>query len=190
VGQQSPDPASFSLVDALQDDPFYLAISVDYEKEPRIRRLRLAEYFSYSLDESRIFGRCVQLEDRRVGAAAWLLPGDEVRQRASRRKLAFLERELGPVGQRNYKAIVSWMAERSAPLVSNAWYLPIIGLAPHAQGQGLGGHLLRPTLAEADREGVDCYLETFSARSVRFYERFGFRSVGSFSNPLQTRNIP
>jgi GNAT superfamily N-acetyltransferase len=75
------------------------------------------------------------------------------------------------------------MSERSALLVHSAWYLSIVGVAPHAQGQGLGRRLLQPTLTEADRAGADCYLETFSARSLRFYERLGFQSLRLFLEP-------
>lgn len=178
------DPASFSLVDALQDDPFYVAISVEQENEPALRRLRLAEYFSYSLEEARILGRCVHLDDWSIGAAAWLLPSDEKRrQQASLRKLEFIASSLGSSGGQNYQAIVNWMCEQSAPHVTKAWYLSIIGIAPHTQGKGLGTQLLRPTLAEADAAGADCYLETFNPRGMRFYERLGFWKVKVFREP-------
>ena len=75
------------------------------------------------------------------------------------------------------------MAEQSAPLVNGAWYLSIIGIAPHAQGQGLGQRLLAPTLAEADAAGADCYLETFNTRNFRFYERVGFQTKRIFREP-------
>ena len=53
-------------------------------------------------------------------------------------------------------------------------YLTILGVDPDRQGQGIGGALLRPFLAEADRDGVVCYVETTRARNVPFYERHGF----------------
>ena len=55
------------------------------------------------------------------------------------------------------------------------WYLEVMGVAPEAQGKGLGGRLLAPVLETADREHVDCYLETADRTNVRFYERHGFR---------------
>lgn len=167
------DPASFSLMDALQDDPFYAAISVEYDKEPTSRRFRLAQYFPYCLEEARTLGRCVHLDDRSMGATACLLPGDEERrQRASSQKAEFLGRCLGSFGRENYDAIANWMSEKSAPQVKDAWYLSIIGIAPHAQGRGLGSQLLLPTLAEADVAGADCY-----------YERLGFQTLGLFLEP-------
>jgi GNAT superfamily N-acetyltransferase len=183
VEHEPLDPASYSLVEALTDDPFYAAISVE-QKEPAARRRGLAGYFSYSLEEARLLGRCLHLDDRSIGAAAWLLPGNEERRRqASIRKREFLERCLGSTGRKNYDAIVAWMSERSAPQLKNAWYLSIVGIAPHAQGRGLGRQLLLPTLHEAARATAVCYLETFSARNVRFYERLGFCTLGVFLEP-------
>lgn len=182
--QRSLDPASFSLVDALHEDPFYVAISVDYENQPRLRRLCLAEYFSYSLEEARLIGRCVHLSDHSIGAAAWLLPQDEAQRRqSSSRKVKFLENCLGPTGRRNYEAIVNWMSKQSASHIAGAWYLSIVGVAPEAQGRGLGSQLLMPTLAEADAAVAQCYLETFSARNIRFYNRLGFHMLQVFLEP-------
>ena len=43
--------------------------------------------------------------------------------------------------------------------------------------------LLEPTLGEADTAGASCYLETFSARNPRFYERLGFELAASHVEP-------
>jgi GNAT superfamily N-acetyltransferase len=46
---------------------------------------------------------------------------------------------------------------------------------PEAQGKGVGRALMEEVLAMADREGVECYLES-SRRvpNVEIYEKFGF----------------
>jgi ribosomal protein S18 acetylase RimI-like enzyme len=54
------------------------------------------------------------------------------------------------------------------------WYLMILGVDPPHQGRGVGGTLIRPTLARADAEGVRCYLETAKERNLAFYRRHGF----------------
>ena len=54
------------------------------------------------------------------------------------------------------------------------WYLIVIGVEPDLQGQGVGSALVRHGLAEADRHGHPCYLETSDLRNVAFYERHGF----------------
>lgn len=58
------------------------------------------------------------------------------------------------------------------------WYLPLIGIDPRHQGQGLGSMLLRHTLAECDRDGTAAYLEASNWRNVPFYERHGFQLRG------------
>jgi GNAT superfamily N-acetyltransferase len=54
------------------------------------------------------------------------------------------------------------------------WYLETMGVDPAAQHKGIGGRLLEPVLENADRHGVDCYLETADRANVDFYERHGF----------------
>ena len=54
------------------------------------------------------------------------------------------------------------------------WYAMVIGVDSSLQGQGIGGRLLEPVLANADREGVPCYLETCQRANVRFYCKHGF----------------
>jgi ribosomal protein S18 acetylase RimI-like enzyme len=54
------------------------------------------------------------------------------------------------------------------------WYLMVLGVDPDLQGQGVGSALVAEGLAQADRAGVPCYLETSERRNLRFYERHGF----------------
>ena len=100
------------------------------------------------------------------------------------RKRAFLEDCLGQTGSANYYKIVEYMSKKSAAVVGHdAWYLSIVAVDPTKQGQGLGRQLLAPTMKEADSIGTISYLETFSQRSVRFYERLGFTTRASFQEP-------
>jgi ribosomal protein S18 acetylase RimI-like enzyme len=59
------------------------------------------------------------------------------------------------------------------------WYLFAVGVAPEAQGQGLGSALIREGLGLADAAGHPCYLETSNERNLAYYERFGFRVLGT-----------
>jgi ribosomal protein S18 acetylase RimI-like enzyme len=54
------------------------------------------------------------------------------------------------------------------------WYLETMGVDPTVQRQGLGGRLLKPVLEIADRDQVDCYLETAEPRNADYYARHGF----------------
>jgi GNAT superfamily N-acetyltransferase len=54
------------------------------------------------------------------------------------------------------------------------WYLETMGVDPAVQRRGLGGRLLKPVLEIADRDRVDCYLETAEPRNAEYYARHGF----------------
>jgi ribosomal protein S18 acetylase RimI-like enzyme len=54
------------------------------------------------------------------------------------------------------------------------WYLEAMGVDPAVQRRGLGGNLIRPVLEIADRDQVDCYLETARPENVDYYSRHGF----------------
>jgi GNAT superfamily N-acetyltransferase len=54
------------------------------------------------------------------------------------------------------------------------WYLETMGVDPAVQRRGLGGRLLEPVLEIADRDRVDCYLETAEPRNADYYARHGF----------------
>jgi ribosomal protein S18 acetylase RimI-like enzyme len=54
------------------------------------------------------------------------------------------------------------------------WYLETMGVDPSVQRRGLGGRLLEPVLEVADRDQVDCYLETARPENADYYARHGF----------------
>jgi GNAT superfamily N-acetyltransferase len=179
------DPASSSAVAALEDDPFYRSICAPYYSDTVRRRAVLAKYFDYSIQEGRELGRCIHLADEARGVAVWLLPqSPEVESQAAERKRTFLQATLNIEGCANYYRIIEFMSAKSATLVDEAaWYLSIVAVDPAAQGQGLGRKLLEPTIAEADRAGVTCYLETFGQRNLSFYQGLGFAPAARFTEP-------
>ena len=65
--------------------------------------------------------------------------------------------------------------ERRAPSSRRPTLVPgDDGVARGAQRQGVGGRLLEPVLEIADRDQVDCYLETVEPRNAEYYARHGF----------------
>ena len=66
-------------------------------------------------------------------------------------------------------ALIEWRHPRKPH-----YYFPYIGVAPPAQGQGLGSSLMRPTLDRCDEQGLPAYLEASSERNAVLYERLGF----------------
>ncbi len=171
-----------ALVEALSDDPFYRSITVDFATDPARRDAVLGQYFDYSMAEAERIGVCAVLPGC---AAIWSLPMPAARRGAeAAAKERHLATVLGPQGIQNYHRIVSFMAPLAEPLApADAWYLSIVGVAAASQNQGLGARLLTPTLALAREAGAACYLETFTPRNLPFYERLGFRVVGTFREP-------
>jgi ribosomal protein S18 acetylase RimI-like enzyme len=54
-------------------------------------------------------------------------------------------------------------------------YLWFLGVAPAAQGRGVGSALLRAANARLDAAAMPAYLETGTPRNVALYERHGFK---------------
>lgn len=179
------DPACPATAAALEGDPFYLAITEEFAGDPAARRRVLERYFAYSIQEGSAIGRTVHLPNPSQGVAVWLLPqSSEMEARCAQAKRAFLESTLGPRGTANYYSIVGYMSGKAGLIVGDdAWYLSIIAVDPALQGRGCGPQLLAPTLSEADALGVVTYLETFSPRNPRFYERLGFVTRARFDEP-------
>jgi GNAT superfamily N-acetyltransferase len=59
------------------------------------------------------------------------------------------------------------------------WYLPLIGVDPAHQGQGIGSALLSQALSPCDGQRLPAYLEATSPGNIRFYQRHGFEALGS-----------
>lgn len=174
-----------SLSDALQDNPYYQAILVDFATDQDRAAQILRSYFDCAAQQAAVAGKLVLCDPPEIGAALWSVPVDtEVAARAKSKRRKAIESLLGPKGLSNYKRIVKFVGEASAPHVKNAWwYLSIAGITPSAQGQGSGSRLLAPTLAEADATSAVCWLETFTPRNHAFYQRLGFKKVATISEP-------
>jgi GNAT superfamily N-acetyltransferase len=175
-----------ALVNSLRFDPFYAAISQNFADDEARRRDALARYFDYSMSEGTRLGRVVVWPVQSVGAAVWLLPvEDSELDRESEARAAFLSHTMGTRGADAYRRIIDFMKPRAYEAVDeSAWYLSIVGVAPSAQSQGIGTRLIAPTLAEADDAGVECYLETFDSRNLRFYQRLGFSALATHVEPV------
>jgi len=58
-----------------------------------------------------------------------------------------------------------------------------VGVAPEAQGTGIGRAFLRPMIDQADAADQPCYLETAQPTNVAFYEKLGFDRVLDIREP-------
>jgi GNAT superfamily N-acetyltransferase len=106
--------------------------------------------------------------------AVWLPPGAEPDGDAI---ADVLSRTVAPEKHADLFAVAEQM-DASHPAFRH-WYLPWLGVRPDRQGRGLGGELLSHGLETADADDLPTYLETPNPRTVPFYERHGFRLIGT-----------
>ena len=180
-----PDAAQ-ALFEALSDDPFYMTLASAASYEAADARAAMLRYFDYSLVEADTHGRVIFADNMRNGAAAWSVPLlPEQSSALAEQKRSFIQRHLGNKCRQTYQTIAANMhAETGRYTPDNCWYLSIIGVAPLAQGRGLGRNLMEKILPQADAAGFATYLETFSPRNKLFYLRLGYDEVATISEPV------
>lgn len=179
-------PAARSLAAALIADPFYRTVTVACGDDEAARLEMLAAYFELALAEGLQAGRVDLADIDGNGAAIW-----NTDTPAAARQAAYAQREtalralLGPQGFAHFTAIVENMEQVLGQHdLSKAWYLSIAGVAPAAQGRGLGASVLAPGLAAVDQAGAVCFLETYNQRSLPFYGRLGFEVAGRYAEAV------
>ena len=64
------------------------------------------------------------------------------------------------------------------------WYLLALGVAPEAQGRGIGRRLIAPILARSDEDSFPCYLETQTEANIAFYRKSGFDVIDKRREPV------
>lgn len=159
------------------DPPFVWALPDAASRRRRLRRIFVTMFRhepAGRLDVAEVGGRV-------TGGALWLRPGHWNQSVLS--QLAAMPgflRGFGrriPYGQRLVTASVA--VHPSEP----HWHLSMVGVAPSAQGQGVGAALLRRGLAVCDAEHLPSYLESTKLENVALYAHFGFERVGTLPLP-------
>jgi GNAT superfamily N-acetyltransferase len=167
-------PVSLSLAQALMDDPFYQAVTIDSAHDAEKRNLVLAQYIDLAIAEAGAVGEVQYAGDD--GAAIWLM--NEVDSVAAEKhyaaKVKALSALLGEEGFNNYLRICESMSANLPAELEGTWYLSILGMQSAARGKGLGQRLLETTLKRADAQHATSFLETFNPLSLPFYRRVGF----------------
>ena len=115
------------------------------------------------------------------GAALWLPPGVAPDEQAV---AALLERTVPAHRLTGLYAMLEQMG-RFHPSEPH-WYLPLIGVEPSRQGQGVGDALIDHTLHVVDHDHRPAYLESSNPKNISLYERHGFELLGT----IQTGDSP
>ncbi|WP_431782619.1 GNAT family N-acetyltransferase [Streptomyces chumphonensis] len=163
-----------TLARAFADYPFTRHVIAAEGHEERVRRFQEVCLTRIGM----VYGR-VWVADGGRAVAVWATPDADPSP-------AFAE--VGPVleeltGDRQAAYASADQAVAPHRPQEPAWFLNAVAVAPEAQGEGLGGAVLAPGLAEAGNAGLPVFLETSSERNVRFYERLGFRVTAAVTLP-------
>ncbi len=119
-----------------------------------------------------------------LGAAIWLAPGQKAYDLTFWKQIALAPLMLsiaGLAGMSRGFALADEL-ERHHPSVPHA-HLVFLGVAPAAQGRGVGSAILKTTLAPLDAARVTAFLEATTARNVSLYQRHGFEITGEIVLP-------
>jgi ribosomal protein S18 acetylase RimI-like enzyme len=116
-----------------------------------------------------------------AAVALWLAPGEGPDEKTLGE---LIETTVAREKQDDMAAVVEEMG-RYHPQEPH-WYLPLIGVEPSRQGQGLGSALLRTSLSRCDADGLPAYLESSNPKNQPLYERHGFQAIGE----IKIRNCP
>lgn len=160
----------------------FAILALAFDADPIVRHwlpdpLRFLTYFPQI---ARCFGgrglehRWAHVADGSSGAALWLPPGVEPDQEGM--NAIFVH----AVPEEKQAALAAFGDEMAAlhPREPH-YYLPLMGVDPRHQREGIGSALLRYALERCDREGVPAYLEATSPENFRLYARHGFEHCGT-----------
>jgi ribosomal protein S18 acetylase RimI-like enzyme len=123
-----------------------------------------------------------------AAAAVWIPPGGvELTEDEEQRIEPLLDELVGPRAPQVMELLERF--EAAHPREEPHYYLSLLGTAERHRGQGVGMALLRENLRRIDEEGKAAYLESSNPANERRYEGVGFRRIGEFTTPDDTRTV-
>jgi ribosomal protein S18 acetylase RimI-like enzyme len=159
---------------AFDADPVFDWLS----REGKARGAALQRFFHWILEDHTLtHGECWVSADG-LSAAAWVPPHAHARGRQIGEDMAALPAVLRLTGlSRLARSRAMAAALDKLPPPEPFFHLAFLGVAPRAQGKGLGSALLEKTLARVDAAGGNAYLENSNPRNLPLYERAGFTLI-------------
>jgi len=159
---------------ALNDDPISTYIFPnDYEREEKLKYV-FRVTTCIGIRHGEVYAASPNLE----GIAIWI-PCKRYKE-----KISWLLRcgglstgmKLGMEAGKRSSPIQKFIGEVHSEIISvEHWYLNELGVDPPFQGKGFGSSLMRYMLNKIDEQGLPVYLETALEKTVKYYEKFGFK---------------
>ena len=164
-----------ALAAAFEDDPIFGWLLPDERRRPD----RLLRFFTLEIGDVVLPSGAAWMSPASSGACLELPPG---KWRMPLRTQARHAPQFAAVFGRSLpRALITITKMERLHLREPHFYVPYVGVAPEAQGAGLGTKLLGRTVERADAAGLPTYLEATSERNAALYERLGFEHLGAFT---------
>ena len=180
-------PASRVLAQAFQDDPLWAYFIPD----KLVRKGKLHCLSDFLVSYGILYGQSYATSQSLEGVALWFSPqqGELTLWRMIRCGVLALYFNVGRKVVSRVNSFFDYsdkVHHRLAPFPH--WYLGLIGVDPEFQGRGYASALIKPMLAQIDKEHLPCYLETANEKNVPVYEHYGFEVVESGTIPSSSVN--
>lgn len=187
LSSEQKNRAAEMLAQAFRDDPLYSHIFPDVVQRTKSMRSLWRAVLTVTLRYGAVY-----TTSELHGVACWMRPGrPELGLWQILRTGFALQRAVArfPADARSrFLDIIGYVDRMHSQVMPQPhWYLWVLGVAPEHQGRGVGGQLLQPILAQADRDRLPCYLETESERNVAFYRQHGFKVIPADTPPQGVR---
>jgi GNAT superfamily N-acetyltransferase len=150
------------------------------------RTRAFSHFFLASVREGAFLHSVYSTVGQTEGVAVWSAPNAHELTLEQREQTGFnqMEEQFGTEPYKRFIDVFSAISHAHTHAMPEPhWYLSLLGVSPRSQGRGIGSALLAPVLQQADKEGIPCYLETFRARNVTFYQHHGFHITESGIEP-------
>jgi GNAT superfamily N-acetyltransferase len=164
------------VVRAFYDDPLAVYLFPDVAE----REIKLPRVFEPMVRYCHLYGGACATSANLEGIIVWL-PSERAHRtlwrniRSGHRCMLF---RIGRRAAAKLKALDAYVAAMQKRHASSAYcYGLLLAVDPAYQGKGYGGVLLKALLADIDRQGRPCYMETFTQKDASFFRHFGFEVV-------------
>jgi GNAT superfamily N-acetyltransferase len=159
---------------AFYDDPFYIWIMPNEKK----RLSHLNWWMKIMLRYTYKLGEIHYTEDHKA-VSMWLGPDNPM---VNDFRIFSMGLILYPfkIGFRNFIRAIDitgqWDREHKK-MNERHYYLMVIAVEPEYQGKGIGSRLMKVGLDKADKDGLECFLETVTQVDVQFYQKHDFKTT-------------
>lgn len=163
------------LAEAFADNPGMLAIFDDASREQRVQKLERLYLSIVEASRLRTVARVLTRNQQLLGVQLAYEPAQYPPAGKPARILmgGLLRAELRYL----HRLVIGDFFLRSRHITRPHCYLFMLGVKPEAQGQGLGGALLRDFNRRARELGVPAYLETDREAARNIYLKDGYRTL-------------